>query len=148
MAPILVPEINGAVMADLGWLAAPKSRDTLPDLELPESLSLSGLIKSDALDAYTLAPDAIGTQWPQRIQSPASALKAEYGFALAPLILYADSETLATLPQTYRPVVMPPEKHRAYAVQWFLLALACLSVFLFASYQRPDKADTQSLEVS
>jgi len=52
------------------------------------------------------------------------------------------------LPQTYKPVVMLPEKHRAYAIQWFLLAFACIGVFFFASYQRSNMTESKSLEVS
>mgnify|MGYP006199403153 CR=1 FL=1 len=35
----------------------------------------------------------------------------------------------------YKAVVLPPEKHRGYALQWFLLAVAVLGVALAASHQ-------------
>ena len=36
----------------------------------------------------------------------------------------------------YRPVVLPPARHRAYALQWGLLALAVVAVALAASARR------------
>ena len=32
----------------------------------------------------------------------------------------------------YQAVVMSPEKHQAYAVQWLLIAIACLVIAVFA----------------
>jgi surfeit locus 1 family protein len=36
----------------------------------------------------------------------------------------------------YQAVVLPPEKHRAYALQWLLLAIAVVMVAMAASYQK------------
>ena len=36
----------------------------------------------------------------------------------------------------YRPVVLPPERHRGYALQWGLIALAVIGVALAASARR------------
>jgi cytochrome oxidase assembly protein ShyY1 len=33
---------------------------------------------------------------------------------------------------------MSPEKHYAYSVQWFLIAVACVVVAIFASRKRID----------
>jgi cytochrome oxidase assembly protein ShyY1 len=38
----------------------------------------------------------------------------------------------------YKAVVMSPQKHQAYAVQWFLIALACVVVAIFASKKRTN----------
>jgi len=37
--------------------------------------------------------------------------------------------------QQWEPQVMAPEKHQAYAVQWFSLAIACLVVYLVVLYK-------------
>ena len=148
LAPVFVPDMQSAVIVDFGWIAAPKSRQSLPSIELPAQLKLRGVIKSEQLQAFVLNADELTTAWPQRIQSPASALQATYPFALESLLVYADSKTVDELPQTYKPVVMLPEKHRAYDVQWFLLAFACIGVFFFASYQRSNMTESKSLEVS
>ena len=60
------------------------------------------------------------------------------------MVAFAESNTLPDTPQLYEPVVMPPEKHVAYAVQWFLLALASLVVYGFASYQKPNVLQNSS----
>ena len=38
----------------------------------------------------------------------------------------------STFIRNWQPVVMPPEKHMAYAVQWFLLGVAALVIFIIA----------------
>ena len=67
--------------------------------------------------------------WPRRIQS-LQELDLSQG------IIYAQDQSIEGLVQIYKPVVMPPEKHQAYAMQWFLLAFACVSIFVFASRNR------------
>jgi cytochrome oxidase assembly protein ShyY1 len=36
----------------------------------------------------------------------------------------------------YRPVILPPERHKAYALQWFLLAVAVMVIALLASARK------------
>ena len=39
---------------------------------------------------------------------------------------------------------MPPEKHRAYAFQWFSLAVAWLSLMIWASYRFARENDANN----
>ena len=149
LVPLLVPAVNSVIMMDLGWIKAPKSRMTLPQFDLPQTLQTDGVIKSEQLEQFVLKKDVVSDKWPQRIQSSEGAFSTNYGYPLLPIIFYANSLSVNQMPQTYKAVVMPPEKHVAYAVQWFLLALACVLVFLFASYKRPVLGKPEnSLEVS
>jgi len=149
LVPVYVPQIHSVIMTDIGWVKAPKSRMALPNIELPQSLILNGVIKSEQLQQFVLEQDVVSNKWPQRIQSSEGAFLTDYGSPVLPLIFYANSFSVNEMPQTYKAVVMPPEKHVAYAVQWFLLALASVLVFLFASYKRPEPNKSEnSLKVS
>lgn len=122
------------VWVDWGWIKAPAKRSDLPEVVLPtEPLLLTGLIKSQELQQVRLK--ATSEQgWPRRIQTLQE-------LHIQDAIIYADLGLIDSAVQTYQPVVMPPEKHKAYALQWFLLALACVLIFLFASR---DKGETDA----
>lgn len=121
--------IERYALVDWGWVKAPVSRAELPTIELPDAeLLLQGLVKTmDFRQVVLKQTSEVG--WPRRIQS-LRELDLSQG------IIYADSGLVEGLVQIYKPVVMPPEKHQAYAMQWFLLALACAAIFVFASRKR------------
>ncbi len=146
---VLVPftltdlEAKPTILLDLGWWPGMRSRDILPDITLPKTISATGLIKASNFEQFTLnkivetASDT-GNAWPKRIQTAESALQFYSQLHSAksvhlPIIIYAESNTIDEHQQLYKPVVMPPEKHVAYAVQWFLIAFASLVIFIFAS---------------
>jgi surfeit locus 1 family protein len=60
-------------------------------------------------------------------------LASHSGLDLFPALLYQQQKS-DFIPH-YQPVVLPPEKHRGYALQWFLLAIAVIGVALAASHQ-------------
>ena len=114
------------VMVDWGWVPAERQRSQLPKIELSnKEVELSGLLKTEGFNQFILA-ETKESGWPRRIQS-LTELELPLG------VIYAETISNGTLPQTYKVVVMPPEKHKAYALQWFLLAIASVLVFWFAS---------------
>lgn len=118
--------VPSPLLVDWGWVKAESSREQLPEVNLPSQITgVIGLIKTQDF-AQLVLKDTSETGWPRRIQS-LQQLDLSKG------IIYADSESATGLVQAYEPVVMLPEKHQAYAVQWFGLAIACLLVFAFAS---------------
>jgi len=134
-----------SVLVDLGWIAASKYRDELPTVQLPNEIEVSARIKSNHFDQFVLEnkigeqpANENGTTKVQRVQSYQQILVQNKETVL-PLIAFAPSNTIDEMPQLYNPVVMPPEKHVAYAVQWFLLALASIIVYLFASRTNSHK---------
>ncbi len=130
------------VLVDLGWWPAQKSRQQLPEILLPETFTTTAYIKSQDLEQFTLEQGELQNATKQvRIQNAIDALQLKPD--LPRLILYAESNTIEQRPQIYKPVVMPPEKHTAYAVQWFLLALALVIIYLRASYQKNNSQSNQ-----
>lgn len=113
------------VLVNLGWIAAPAYRDQIP--VLPEhhgELRISGVIAPPS-QLLELKTESLGPDWPLRVQNlHIEPLGEKMGLPLKPWILQIDSDNPIALQQTWTPVVMGPQKHYAYAVQWFLLALA------------------------
>jgi cytochrome oxidase assembly protein ShyY1 len=50
-----------------------------------------------------------------------------------PFVVYLDKTESVGYEKNWQPIVMPPEKHRAYAFQWFSLALAWILLMIWAS---------------
>ncbi|WKE65838.1 SURF1 family protein [Gallaecimonas kandeliae] len=123
---------EGTLLVDRGFLAAPEHRDQLPTLPLAsgEALLLGHLrLPERGLLLGANSPEAIKGAW--RIQEPLPAdLAPALKLKLLPVVLNLGQGADGLVPH-WAPVVMPPEKHRAYAVQWALMALALVVVFGF-----------------
>jgi len=61
---------------------------------------------------------------------------------LVPFIVRSAENAPGALPRFWPATVMLPEKHRAYAVQWFAMAFAVALAWLAVSYPRIPKNDT------
>lgn len=114
---------NPVVLVNLGWVAAPVQRTELPSINIPENLTVQGIYRAQAGN-FLLGKNLedLG-QWPMRIQQPDNQLLASYlPTPLTAGVIYQQQGSPFVI--HYRPVVLPPERHKAYALQWFLLAIA------------------------
>jgi cytochrome oxidase assembly protein ShyY1 len=126
------------LLVNLGWVKAPSSRDQLPSVQLPsQALTLSAQIKTSPNDRFVLSDEQESfTGWPKRIQSVDTAkMQAESQHPVRGILAFSQSEIDGFRPH-YQAVVMGSEKHTAYAVQWLLIALAAVVIYLAASLQK------------
>lgn len=116
---------DGWVLVNLGWIAAPAYREQIP--VLPEhhgEVLVSGIIAPPSA-LLELAPEVMGQGYPLRVQNISMTDLADHmELALPSWVLQIDPDSPLALNQTWIPVVMGPQKHYAYALQWFLMALA------------------------
>ena len=136
LVPMQLAEGTPALVVNLGWLAAPPRRDQLPEVTIPASIELSGLLRSQP-GSFRLGDnlEARG-QWPMRVQTiEILSLQTTTTVPLFDAVFY-QQETPYT--HHYQPVVLSPEKHRGYALQWLLLALAVVIVAMAASCQKEE----------
>lgn len=114
------------VLVNLGWLAGRESRQQLPAVEVPLEFQLNALLRV-APAAVLLGQNVEQTQrYPQRIQAIVPSELGELStLGLLDAVLYQQQSAFV---YHYQPVTLPPERHRAYAVQWALLALAVLVI--------------------
>ncbi|MFC7000180.1 SURF1 family cytochrome oxidase biogenesis protein [Pseudobowmanella zhangzhouensis] len=108
------------------------ARDALPDFHLPDGLiTLNGRVGEPSLNSF-IRETASGAQ-PGLVrvqQFDPVWIEQHYQLQVLPLMLYVTEP--GELRRDWQPVVMPPEKHLAYAIQWFGIALAILIIFFFA----------------
>jgi surfeit locus 1 family protein len=122
---------NGSrLLVNRGWMAMDLDRAHLPDVPLAESDKEIGEIYwTDELLKDELIYAEVG--WPRRIQRlHLPALSKESNTALLPFMLRLDKESPSALTVNWPAINMLPEKHQAYAIQWFAMAIALLVFYL------------------
>ena len=76
-------------------------------------------------------------QWPLVVQEvDVSRISEILGVSLLPFVVALELADDSPFVSNHKPVVMPPEKHLGYAIQWFGLAIGCFLVFIFASIRK------------
>ena len=79
-------------------------------------------------------------QWPLRVQQvELDKFSAVIEQELLPFIVYVSKNESIGFKKNWQPIVMPPEKHRGYAFQWFSLAAAWLLLMCWAKFGNNKK---------
>jgi surfeit locus 1 family protein len=118
------------VLVNRGWLAAQRTRDQLPSIPaFIETIQLSGEIHAPRDLRRT--PFYGGTGWPQVVQTlDVAEMGALAGVEPYPHVVRLRPGQASALEIDWQPVNMQPERHHAYAAQWFLMAAALLIIFM------------------
>ncbi len=140
---VLVPIMttSGLLISNFGWVAATHSRAELPQIDFAElALTYSGVVSIPTDNRLIRETAKIDGVWPKVIQqADLSVIQQHYQQPVLPLILLVDPESKQGFVRNWQPVVMPPEKHIGYAVQWFLLAFAAIVIFVIAQRRKIKK---------
>ncbi|RZM75570.1 hypothetical protein C3B51_18485 [Pseudoalteromonas rubra] len=130
------------LVVNLGFIPATHSRAVLPEISLPSELQTVDVeFKIGKWAGFTLAaqPDLNVTQ-PELLQYLDHAFfVAQTRRPIASALAYASRPVVSNIQPHYEAVVMGPEKHRAYALQWLLLAVAAVVVPYFAYKRKNDE---------
>ena len=126
------------ILVNLGWVKAPMSRDSLPKVTLTgDVFTLNAQIKENNLSGFSLEDETTSADLPRRIQTiDLNRLGNQSQQSLINFMAYRQGAGDDIAIPHYKAVVMSPQKHNAYAVQWFLIAAACIVVAVFASKKR------------
>lgn len=125
------------VLVNRGWLAGDPSRRALPVVASPSGeLSLFGRLAADHGVGYVL-PEQQSDSWPRLVQRlDIAAVRAELGEDLYPLSVALEPGQTGAFAVEQQLVNMPAQKHTAYAVQWFAMAVALALLFIWQSLRR------------
>lgn len=129
-----------AALVDLGWIPAAGGRDTLPAPAIPQRLRVQGIFRSAPGGLLLGINVEDHGRWPMRIQRADPAQLAAW-LPVPPVPGLIHQQRASPFHIHYRPVVLPPARHRGYALQWGLLALAVIGVALAASARRVAQGD-------
>ncbi len=102
-------------------------RDDLPDVSVAGNSIYVHASVYKPLQNTLIAPHAKSASWPVVINAiNLESMSAESKLSLNRNYLRIDENSPAALTTDWRVINTQPEKHIAYAVQWFVMALALL----------------------
>lgn len=140
---VLVPleTEQGWLFGNFGWIAGTGDRRRLPSVALDPLLqTYHGVIAIPTLNPMITETATVDGVWPKLIQQIDLALMQQhFGQVFLPVVLLLDPDEKSPFIRNWQPVVMPPEKHIGYAIQWFGLGIAALVIFIFAQRNRLRK---------
>ena len=135
-------EANGRRwLINRGWLAAPQSREQLPEIPVDSELTaLVAVVWPDTGLVPLLAEERWSDRWPLRVQRLDVS-------TMAPLV---DAEPLELRLESAQPGVLAPapmlisvtaSKHTGYAVQWFAFAVVLVVGFFVYGFTIPRRRE-------
>lgn len=137
MTPFFMAGQKRAVLVNRGWLPLGQDRNTLPSIELQAPPThITGRINQFPGVGFKLKGAEIPTEgWPSVVQViDSSVLSAKLEYPLAGYQLELEPSLAGGYKREWKTVTpIPPEKHLAYAVQWFGLALTLTVLFIWIS---------------
>ena len=135
---------NGEILiVNRGWIAQGDSRAQLPLLEpISDQISVEGTLYVPLSEPYMLSDlqEANTGTWPQVVQKiDIPEWSNTLGVALRPYTVRLAQDSKGALLAKWQTVNMLPEKHKAYAVQWFTMAAALLLMYLYFGTRNPQQ---------
>ena len=137
MTPLKIDGVNKTVLVNRGWVALNKDRQILPKLSVTTlNTTLKGRINNFPVVGIRLAGAEIPTEgWPSVVQVvDINILSKKLSVSLLPFQIELNAEMNNGYKREWKKsTIMPPEKHIAYAVQWFGLAITLTVLFIWFS---------------
>ncbi len=139
------PDESGpSLLVDRGFLVQqdPRNKPAIPVL-VDEAATLTGLYAPPPGIGFRLGGNALPGQatWPKStIRIDRDEIAKDAGRTLDTRVLLLDADPASGFERHWTPEVMVPDKHRAYALQWFSFAIAAFVIFVVVHRRRksPD----------
>lgn len=127
---------GSTVLVSLGWVKGSINRQKLPNIApLSGKHLIRGHVRLVEIGMQLQKQAFSEIKWPLRIQQvELDKLSILIDRQLLPFVIYLDRNEEIGFEKNWQPIVMPPEKHRAYAFQWFSLAIAWLILMVWAKF--------------
>ncbi len=136
---IFVPNDGGlALLVNRGFLgrAASEKQPALPEGEV----ELGGLYAPAPGSGLRLGGNALpkSSAWPKlTIYIDPAEIAQDAGRALDDRVLLLDPDPASAFVREWTPQILPPERHRGYAFQWFSFAFAAIVIFIVLHWRHP-----------
>lgn len=136
ITPFLPQHTTRPVLVDRGWIAGDPSRIQRPVIDPVEGeVEISGMVYRDTA-RFHFFDNTRETQWPRLIQSlQLNDLQTQLGVELLPFAIRIDANNAGAYRTEWQVfnIGFGPERHIAYAVTWFAMALTVAVMWLLLS---------------
>jgi len=132
---VLQTEDNQFLLVNRGWVQGSVYREQLPTIDTSNSkLLLQGYLAVPADFKLLDNLDLTVSEWPHRVvELNIEQMSKQYGKNLYSRVLRLDDLSPAAEMINWQVINVRPQKHQAYAVQWFAMALVLAILWLLAS---------------
>lgn len=133
------------LLVDRGWVASTGTRARLPDVSFASTPRVSVVGRVDELPgaglAHGRAPPALAGNWPRLTAYPRmSELSAALSRDLQRRIVLLDPRAPDGYVRDWQPPGLPPARHWAYAIQWWLFATSLAVLWIIMAVRRARAA--------
>lgn len=133
-----ITETGSLVFVNRGWLPQGKYRADFPFIEAVDGkVNVTASVYVPLGKQVVLGEDEKAASWPRLIQSlepeRLNELLGESVEKLFPYSVRLLENQHGVLTRNWQVISTKPEKHRGYAVQWFIMAGVLLMLYLYAS---------------
>jgi len=143
LTPLKIEGARRFMLVNRGWVPWGESRRSLPDIDTPSgALELSGRLREPPEDYFTLEDEPADAGFEKRWQNlDLARYERVTGLSVSPLVLeLAPSEQqgggFVRRPTRYQDEWI--QRHKAYAVQWFALALVLVVLYIVLNLKKRD----------
>ncbi len=132
-----------ALLINRGFIAKDEYAQVpvIPDLSTAE-VELSGLYAPTPGSGLRLGGNALPgqAQWPKlTIHIDVAEIGEDLGYRIDSRVILLDAESASGFMREWTPQIIPPERHRGYAVQWFGFVVATIVIFIVLHWRREKK---------
>ena len=143
LTPFRLDSNGRIVLVSRGWVATGMSREVLPDIKFDTSnyRDISGIYTKPSR-GFVLEESKHGSesQWPMVLQYvDAAELSELLAGSVIPGVVQADKNIGGDFPKLWQPVAFGPEKHYAYALQWFSFAILLCGLYVVLNCRKVKK---------
>ncbi len=132
-------DTNKLVFVNRGWVPQGASRSELPIIApIEKNVHIVANIYVPSGENFILKADtfSLAAKQPQVIQSVEVAAMAQlFDKQIFPYSIRLAPNAPGLLQRNWAPISIKPEKHRAYAVQWFAMAVALVLLLIRAGFR-------------
>lgn len=123
------------LVVNRGWVMGSPHREYVPKIETPEgTIEISGTLITPSDSKLIREAEVRAKTWPHKIlEIDIDVMEKQAALTLEPKVLNIDVDSHSALVVHWRPINMSPAKHYGYSVQWALMAIVLVILFVFAS---------------
>lgn len=130
------------IMIDRGWVAGELSRRIFPNIITPHGfLTLQGSVYFPSKNQWVLGPslEKKGNKVVILERLDTQLMSQVLQKTVSPFIIRLDKQDANGFVREWATVSMPPQRHLAYALQWFVMALVVLIIFVALNLKKKNE---------